>query len=142
MMIRLLAVLSAFVFMSLWFLGEGHGQNIHPPRAAIAQAKPQVRAVFIPAPPIMQPTAPAVVEAAPPVVPAVQAVAAPVALRVMQVPGGASVRSGPGRAYPVVGNLPTVGVVMVTDDASAPGWVRIRVDGQGEGWVWGKLLRE
>lgn len=154
-MIRLLAALGAFLFMSLWFLGEDHGQFINPPQAAVRQvhvAQPAARKVFIPAQPVMQPAA------APPPIMAATAVEPPApdlapapatqpepelaAIKVMHVPGGASVRAGPGRSFGIVGALSAGDVVMVVDDTTSTYWVRIRVDGQGEGWVAAKLLRE
>lgn len=49
-MIRLLTALAVFLFSALWFLGEDHGQYIHPPRPQEdAAAAPAARPVFVPA---------------------------------------------------------------------------------------------
>ncbi len=151
MVIRFLAVLGAFLFMGLWFLGADHGQFINPPRpkTATSVGQTQARAVFVPSEPILQPEVAAPV-AAPVAEPAAQPEATPLpdvvpftgVTKLMRVPGGASVRGGPGRDFPIVGSLAAGGVVMVADDASAPGWVRIQVDGLGQGWVAAALLRE
>ena len=147
--IRLLVVLGVFLFMGLWFLGADHGQFINPPRpkTVVSATKSQTRAVFVPSEPIVQQVVPELVTnlAAEPVAPPLPDLTTqqqPIATKLMHVPGGASVRSGPGREFPVVGALAVGGVVMVADDASAPGWVRIQVDGLGEGWVAATLLRE
>jgi hypothetical protein len=148
-MIRLLAALGVFLFMAMWFLGEDHGQFINPPRAraAAVTVSTAARPVFIPAQRVMQaePVA-AVVAQAPALTEVAVQPAQPeqqlAAIKVMHVPGGASVRAGPGREFGVIGDLSGGDVVMVIDDTSAPGWVRIRVDGRGEGWVAAKLLRE
>lgn len=63
-------------------------------------------------------------------------------IRLMRVPVGASVRAGPGGEFALLGDLSPGDVVLVVDDSSAPGWMRIRVDGRGEGWVAASLLRE
>ncbi len=161
--IRLLAALAAFLFMGLWFLGADHGQFINPPRAAtvaVAAAR-EARPVFIPAQRVMQAVAvasagngvtaqgaglpdPALPDAVLADSSALPAQPAPqlAAIKLMQVPGGASVRAGPGREFAVIGDLSGGDAVMVIDATSIPGWVRIRVDGRGEGWVAARLLRE
>ena len=148
-MIRLLAALAAFVFIGLWFLGADHGQFINPPNVPEASAGPatEQRQVFIPAERVMEAQPVTIVApqvSAVPEAPALPAQPAPelVGIKMMHVPGGASVRSGPGREFGVIGGLSGGDVVMVIDDTSAPGWMRIRVDGQGEAWVAAKLLRE
>jgi hypothetical protein len=144
MMIRLLAVLGVFLFLCLWFLGADHGQYINPPRPPVVATAvaPQGRGVFVPAHPMQQ----AAVELPPVAVPALAPQVPPplaVAGRVMHVPGGASIRSGPGTQFPVVGILGVGAAVMAADDGQAPpGWVRVVVDGQGQGWVAAKLLRQ
>lgn len=145
-MIRLLTALGVFLFMGLWFLGEDHGQFINPPRSARPQmtsATQDVRPVFIPARPVIEAVvAPEPAVAPEPPAPAAQLEPQLAGIKLMHVPGGASVRGGPGRQYGVIGGLNAGDSVMVIDDSSAPGWVRIRVDGRGEGWVAAKLLRE
>lgn len=153
-MIRMLAALGVFVFTSLWFLGADHGQLLNPTRASTSavNAKPQQRAVFIPVMPVAQPVVQPLVQPAADPVPELveQAVAvslqvetpAPLASKVMHAPGGATVRSGPGRKFPVVGSLSAGGVVMVADDTSVRGWIKIRTTGVGEGWIAAKLLRQ
>ena len=148
-MIKLLAGLAVFLFVGMWFLGADHGQFINPPHASIAatQASAVARPVFVPAPRTAESALGAVAE--PQAAEGAQSAAQPAqpepqlaAIKLMHVPGGASVRSGPGREFGVIGDLSGGDAVMVIDDTSAPGWVRIRVDGQGEGWVAAKLLRE
>ena len=167
-MIRLLAALGVFLFTGMWFLGADHGQYINPPRLQpqqVADAAPAKRQVFIPAQPIVG--APAaggqpLLEAVPKVTPAsgarvdlqtgtpvVQDV--PVApepsligstVKPMRAPGGATVRSGPGIAFPVLSRLQPGGVVMVAETRAKQGWIQVLVDGGGSGWVAAKLLRE
>lgn len=150
MLIRFLAILGLFVFTCLWFLGADHGQYINPPHpkaAAAEPAKPQARAVFVPSLPVQQAQvqvqAPDLMPTDPPA-PAMPGTlpVLTLATRVMHVPGGASVRSGPGREFPVLADLAAGAVVMVADDGATPGWVRIEVDGLGQGWVAAPLLRE
>ena len=150
MMIRLLAVLGVFLFLCLGILGADHGQFINPPRPVVAATEltPPGRAVFVPAHPKAQaqPVAQAPAEAIPVSVssPAPQ-VPPPLAVvgRVMHVPGGASARSGPGTRFPVVKILAVGAAVTGIDDSQAPpGWVRVVIDGSGEGWVPTKLLRQ
>lgn len=142
-MIRLLAALGAFLFLSLWFLGEDHGQMIHPPRPHVTQAAApeEKRPVFIPAQPVMQPTA--TVAAAPPqVVPVAEAtVVAPMQGRRMHAPGGASIRGGPGRGFAVIGALGAGESVLVVDETSNANWYQVRI-GDQTGWVAARLLRE
>ncbi len=148
-MIRLLAVLAVFLFMGMWFLGEDHGQFINPPaaRTEAATVLNYERPVFIPAQRVMEPAtvsavpvSETVTEATPPL-PA-QPEPQLAGIRQMHVPGGASFRAGPGRSFAVIGDLRGGDVVMVLDETSAPGWVRVRVADRGEGWVAAKLLRE
>ncbi len=162
-MIKLLAALAAFLFVGMWFLGADHGQFINPPRPALASEAPSgtvatiARPVFIPARRVMQaaPVALAQTDGAAlpqpsdaPILPVLPAQPEPqlAAIKLMHVPGGASVRSGPGRQFGVIGDLSGGDVVTAIDVTSAPGWVRVRVDGRskawGEGWVAAKLLRE
>ncbi len=62
--------------------------------------------------------------------------------KLMHAPAGASVRSGPGLEFPVIGAVGAGDVVMVVQDGAASGWVRVAVDGGGPAWVMTKLLRE
>lgn len=148
-MIRLLAVLAVFLFMGMWFLGEDHGQFINPPaaRTEAATVLNSERPVFIPAQRVMEPATVSVApvpQSAADVVPALPGQPEPQleGIRQMHVPGGASVRAGPGRSFSVIGDLRGGDVVMVLDETSATGWVRVRVADRGEGWVAAKLLRE
>lgn len=142
-MIRLLAALGVFLFLTLWFLGDDHGQVIHTakPRATQAAASAPKRPVFIPAQPVMQPTA-EMVPAAPQVLPVAEATVAPITQgREMHSPGGASIRSGPGRTFPVIGALTAGQGVTVVDETSNADWYQVSLPGQ-TGWVASRLLRE
>ena len=165
-MIRLMAGLAVFLFLAFEILGADHGQRIHDGAAAVSAAlvspareiaaKAPTRQVFIPAQPVVQlvvqqPVVPPVVpvgvtEAAATPADLVVAEALPQALptgKLMHAPGGANVRTGPGRTYPVVGNLVAGDEVLVVDDTAAPGWVKVSLQGDGtSGWVAAKLLRE
>lgn len=152
-MIRLLAALGAFLFLSLWFLGDDHGQVIHAAKPHVTQAAAPApeRPVFIPAQPVMQPTAemvPATPQALPVAEPALPEAAAPEATvapvtqgRQMHSPGGASIRSGPGRTFSVIGTLAAGQSVLVLDEAFNADWYQVSVAGQ-TGWVAARLLRE
>lgn len=156
-MIRLLTSLAVFLFLTLWFLGADRGQYIHPPRpqedaAATATSRP----VFVPAkraaglPVGADPVTPVVAaepEPTPDATGVAMALPEPVApqpqvIRLMRAPAGATVYSGPGATYPATGTLRAGFVVMVVDDSSAPGWVRVRTDGGAAAWVAKGLLRE
>ncbi len=147
-MIRYLAVLGAFLFMALWFLGGGPQVEEAAPQAdASAGALAPERPVFVPAAPQAQPEVVTPVsepQPAPEITPQAQPQPEPelAGIKLMHVPGGASVRAGPGKQFPVVRDLAAGDVVMVVDDTSAPYWVRIRIDGAGQGWVARSLLRE
>jgi uncharacterized protein YraI len=65
-----------------------------------------------------------------------------VTVKPMRAPGGATVHTGPGIAFPILGMLQPGGVVMVAPDTLKQGWIRILVDGGGEGWVAAALMRE
>lgn len=166
-MIRLLAALGVFLFGGMWFLGADHGQYINPPRPAPepVQAAPARRPVFIPAQPIAGAVAdegqrlgdavPGVTRASgarvdpqngDPAVPDLLVVPEPdltaTIVKPMRAPGGATVHTGPGIAFPVLGMLQPGGVVMVAEPGATQGWVQIVVDGGGSGWVSAKLLRQ
>ena len=171
-MIRLLAALGVFMFAALWFLGADHGQYINAPRPpeVVADVTPAKRQVFIPAQPVpgakpeLQPepqvapdpvvqadvtTAVAGAIELPDSPPAEQNLLATPALaqtavtvKPMRAPGGATVHTGPGIAFPILGMLQPGGVVMVAPDTLKQGWIRILVDGGGEGWVAAALMRE
>ena len=152
-MIRLLLGLGAFLFLAFEFLGADHGQ-VPQPQVAVVQplviapvAAPK-RQVFIPAQPVVRPVAQPVVAMG---VTEASATAADVTAapetnptgRLMHAPGGANVRTGPGTNFPIAGSLAAGDEVLAVDDASAPGWIRISVQGDGEtGWVAARLLRE
>ena len=63
--------------------------------------------------------------------------------KLMHAPGGANVRTGPGTNFPIVSALVSGDEVLAVDDTSAPGWVRISLQGDGSsGWVAARLLRK
>jgi hypothetical protein len=152
-MIRLLTALGVFLALTLWFLGEDRGQYVHPPRTdEAAAAAPVARQVFVAAPKVAglpvgaDPVAPEPEASAQSAVGVAMGLPEPVApqqvIRLMRAPAGATVRSGPGATYPATGTLRAGFVVMVVDDTSAPGWVRVRTDGGAAAWVAAGLLRE
>lgn len=64
-------------------------------------------------------------------------------------PKGVNVRSGPGKDYKIVGNLPTTTIAVFVDLAASQGsWVQLtkavdpqeKVEFQGTGWVYAQLL--
>ncbi|HEY9675030.1 MAG TPA: SH3 domain-containing protein [Waterburya sp.] len=64
-------------------------------------------------------------------------------------PKGVNVRSGPGKDYNIVGNLPTTTIAVFADLAASQGsWVQLtkavdpqeKVEFQGTGWVYAQLL--
>lgn len=96
----------------------------------------------VPATATSEPTETAVppTEAAATDTPAPTETAAPVAPRVV-ANTNANVRSGPGRAYPVIGNLTTGQAVDVTARNENGDWWRIDWNGKAQAWVSGTTVR-
>ena len=168
-MIRLFGLLCIGIFVTLLIAGEDHGQKRYglmladqqaaAAVAPVAETTPvdEVKAVFIPAQPVIQPIEAAVRTA----VAAATATAAtdPGAaqpdhtLPAPEIPGGtlftvaargANVRQGPGMRFAVLDSL-TVGeqVLVIAQDPPTDGWSRVRLEGDGvEGFIATKLLRQ
>ena len=164
-MIRLFGLLFIGIFATLMIAGQDHGQKRYGLMLADKQATEaatalsdttavnEVKAVFIPAQPVMQPVQ-AVTQVASP-----QPVAAPVAaqpapsLPAPEIPGGqlftvatkgANVRQGPATTFAVLDSL-TGGeqVLVVDEDNPTDGWSKVRIEGDGvEGYIATRLLTQ
>ena len=149
---------------------HGQYINPPQPQVVAADVTPVKRQVFIPAQmapgakaqlqadPVVAPEAPVVQqEVAAPMAGAIDLPEAPVAdqgllatpevdqtsltVKPMRAPGGATVHTGPGVVFPVLGMLQPGGVVMVASGTETQGWIRILVDGGGQGWVAAALMK-
>ena len=165
-MIRLFGLLCIGIFATLLIAGEDHGQKRYGLMLADQQAieavvpvaeVAEVRTIFIPAQPVIQPIEVAVRTAV--AADTTLAATAPGAAQPFQtlpapeVPGGtlftvaargANVRQGPGTAFAVLDSL-IAGeqVLVIAQDPPTDGWSRVRLEGDGvEGFIATKLLRQ
>ena len=165
-MIRLFGLLCIGIFVTLLIAGEDHGQKRYGLMLADQQAAEavvpvaevaEVRTIFIPAQPVIQPIEVAVRTAVaadtattttdPGAAQPFQTLPAP------EIPGGtlftvaargANVRQGPGTAFAVLDSL-IAGeqVLVIAQDPPTDGWSRVRLEGDGvEGFIATKLLRQ
>ena len=162
-MIRLFGLLFIGIFATLLIAGQDHGQKRYGLMLAdkqaveVVAALPEttnvtdVKAVFIPAQPVMQPVRIVAAVAPPQPVPMPLAAQPEPALPAPEIPGGqlftvaakgAKVRQGPATTFAVLDSL-TGGeqVLVVDEDSPTDGWSKVRLEGDGvEGYIATRLL--
>ena len=166
-MIRLFGLLFIGIFASLMTLGEDHGQKRYglmladkqAAEAAVKAAEPvaestqatEVKAVFIPAQPVMRPIQVAALVVPPVLAPGPAAAKSAQTLPEPVIPGGklfsvvargANVRQGPATTFAVLDSLTGGDQVLVVDeDSPITGWSKVRIEGDGvEGFIATRLL--